>query len=45
MTFISELYNGSTSDVEIVKSYGILSKELWGKDDDVKADKGFKTKK
>ena len=41
LTFISELYDGSTSDVEIVKRYGILNKELWSKDDDVIADRAF----
>ena len=44
ITFISELYDGSTSHVEIVKRCGILSKELWGKDDDVMADRGFAIK-
>ena len=44
ITFISELYDGSTSDVEIVKRCGILNKELWGKDDDVMADRGFAIK-
>ena len=45
ITFISELYDGSTSDVEIVKRCGILNKELWSKDDDVMADRGFTVKK
>ena len=45
ITFISELYDGSTSDVEIVKRCGILNKELWSKDDDVMADRGFTIKK
>ena len=44
ITFISELYDGSTSDVEIVKRCGILNKELWSKDDDVMADRGFTIK-
>ena len=45
ITFISELYDGSTSDVEIIKRCGILNKELWSKDDDVMADRGFTIKK
>ena len=45
ITFVSELYDGSTSDVEIVKRCGILNKELWSKDDDVMADRGFTIKK
>ena len=45
ITFVSELYDGSTSDVEIVKRCGILNKELWSKDDDVMVDRGFTIKK
>ena len=45
ITFISELYDGSTSDVEIVKRCGILNKELWSKDVEVMADRGFTIKK
>ena len=45
ITFISEPYDGSTSDVEIVKRCGILNKERWNKDDDVMADRGFTIKK
>ena len=45
ITFVSELYDGSTSDVEIVKRCGILNKELWSRDDDVMADRGFTIKK
>ena len=44
-TFISEFYDGYTSDVEIVKRCGILNKELWSKDDDIMADRGFTNKK
>ena len=40
IAFISELYDGSTSDVEIVKRCDILNKELRSKDDDVMADRG-----
>ena len=39
ITFISELYDGSSSDVEIVERCGILNKEPWSKDDDVMADR------
>ena len=45
ITFVSEPYDGSTSDVEIVKRCCILNKELWSKDDDVMADRGFTIKK
>ena len=45
ITFISELYDGSTSDVEMVKRYAILNKELWSKDDDDMAERGFTIKK
>ena len=45
ITFISELYDDSTSDTEIVKRCGILNKELWSKDDDVMVDRGFTIKK
>ena len=45
ITFISELYDGSTSDVEIAKRCGILSKELWSNNDYVMADRGFTIKK
>ena len=37
--FISELYDGSTSDVEIIKRSSILNKELWSKNNDVMEDK------
>ena len=43
--FISELYDGSTSDVEIIKRSSILNKELWSKNDDVMEDKEFTIKK
>ena len=45
ITFISELYDDSTSDVETVKKCGILNKELWSKDDDVMTDRRFAIKK
>lgn len=41
VTFISELYQGSISDVEIVRRSGILQKELWEAGDSVMADRGF----
>ena len=44
ITFISELYDGSTCDIEIAKRCGILNKELWSMDDDVMADRGFTIK-
>ena len=45
ITFISELYDGSTSDVEMVKRCAILNKELWSKDDGDMAERGFTIKK
>ena len=39
--FVSELYDGSISDVEIVKRCGILQKELWRDSDSLMADRGF----
>lgn len=41
ITFISELYDGSISDVEIVQRYGILEKDLKDESDSLMADKGF----
>ena len=45
ITFVSEFYGGSKSDVETAKRCGILNKELWSMDDDVLADRGFTIKK
>ena len=41
ITFVSELYDYDVS----LKRCGILNKELWSKDDDVMADRGFTIKK
>ena len=41
ITFISELYARSISDVEIVKWCGILKKDLWDESDSLMADRGF----
>nr|XP_047138403.1 uncharacterized protein LOC124814609 [Hydra vulgaris] len=41
ITFISQLYDGSNSDREIVVRSGFLNKELWNKNDSVMADRGF----
>ena len=41
ITFVSELYDASTSDKEIVRKSGILEKELWSPGDSVLADRGF----
>ena len=41
ITFVSELYDGSISDVEIVKRCGILQKELWSDSDSLMAYRGF----
>jgi hypothetical protein len=41
ITFISQLYDGSISDKEIVIRSGFLNKELWNENDSVMADRGF----
>ena len=41
ITFISELYDGSISDVKIVQRCGILKKDLWDESDSLIADRGF----
>ena len=41
ITFISQLYEGSISDREIVKRSGLLNKELWQSGDSIMADRGF----
>ena len=41
ITFVSQLYDGSISDKEIVRKSGILEKELWSPGDIVMADRGF----
>ena len=41
ITFISELYDGCISDVEIVQRYDILKKDLWDESDSLIADIGF----
>ena len=41
VTFVSQLYPGSTSDKEIVLKCGILEKKLWEENDSVMADRGF----
>ena len=41
ITFVGELFDGSISDVEIVKRSGILQKEFWEDGDSVMADRGF----
>nr|XP_047146175.1 uncharacterized protein LOC124819038 [Hydra vulgaris] len=41
ITFISQLYDASISDKEIVVRSGFLNKELWNKNDSVMADYGF----
>ena len=42
ITFVSQLYEGSISDQEIVKRSGFLQQILWEKNDSVMADRGFK---
>ena len=39
--FVSQLYDGSISDKEIVNKSGFLKKELWSDGDSVMADRGF----
>ena len=41
ITFISELYEGSTSDKEIGKRSGILNKNIRDDYDSIMADRGF----
>ena len=41
ITFISQLYDGSISDKEIVRQSGFLQEHFWDKDDSVMADRGF----
>ena len=41
ITFISQLFDGSISDKEIVRKSGILEKHLWNAGDSLMADRGF----
>ena len=41
VAFVSELYDGSISDKEIVRKSGILEKELCSPGDSVMTDRGF----
>ena len=41
MTFISQLFNGSVSDREIVSRSGFLEPSLWNSQDSAMADRGF----
>ena len=41
ITFVSQLFEGSISDNEIVKRSGFLTKKLWEKNDSIMADRGF----
>jgi len=41
ITFVSQLYEGSISDQEIVKRSGFLKETLWENNDSVMADRGF----
>ena len=41
ITFVSQLYDGSISDKEIVSRSGLLTKELWSAGDSLMADRGF----
>ena len=41
ITFVSQLFDGSISDKEIVRKSGFLEKELWDSGDSVMADRGF----
>ena len=40
-TFISQLYEGSISNKDIVNRSGILHEKLWGENDSIMADRGF----
>ena len=41
ITFVSQLFDGSISDKEIVRRSGFLAKELWNTGDSVMADRRF----
>ena len=41
ITSVSELFDGSISDNQIVAKSGLLAKELWDEGDSVMADRGF----
>ena len=41
ITFVSQLFDGSISDKEIVRKSGFLQKYLWDAGDSVMADRGF----
>ena len=41
ITFISQLYEGSISDKEIVRKSGILNPKFWSPGDSIMADRGF----
>ena len=41
ITFVSQLYEGSISDKEIVSRSGLLANELWSPGDSLMADRGF----
>ena len=41
MTFISQLFDGSISDREIVSRSGFLEPSLWNSQDSAMADRGF----
>ena len=44
ITFVSELYDSSISDKEIVRKSGIIEKELWSPGGSAMADCGFTIK-
>ena len=44
ITFISQLYEGSISDKEIVDRSGLINKNLWDENDSIMADRGFTIK-
>lgn len=41
ITFVSQLYEGSISDKEIVDRSGLLNENLWENNDSIMADRGF----
>ena len=41
ITFVSQLFDGSISDKEIIVRSGILNSKLWSANDSVMADRGF----
>lgn len=44
ITFISQIYQGSISNKEIVSRFGLINEHLWDQNDSIMADRGFTIK-